>query len=91
MLVLTQHGPVHLKAILRGLTGCPSSLSQSQHVLLCQRVNLAIRPHRLSKGFISAPCVVYLGLGSLWRGIRYLSPAGDYIVRYSSLNLLVPR
>jgi hypothetical protein len=85
MLVLTQHGPVHLKAILRGLTGCPSSLSQSQHVLLCQSVSLAIRPHRLSRRFHSASCVVYLGPGALWRGIRYLSPAGACIIRYSSL------
>ena len=86
MLVLTQHGPVHLKAVLRGLTSS-ESWSQSQHVPLCQRVNLAIRPHRLSRRFHSASCVVYLGLGSLWRGIRYLYPATDYVVRYRGLNL----
>jgi hypothetical protein len=30
---------------------------------------------------------VYLGLGALWRGIRYLYPATDYVVRYRGLNL----
>jgi hypothetical protein len=83
MLVLTQHGPVHLKAILRGLTSS-EIWSQSQHVL-CQSVSLAIRPHRLSRRFHSASCVMYLGPGAPWRSIRDLLPAGDYIVRYSSL------
>jgi len=76
------------RVISYGLTGSARNLSQSQHVLLCQRASLAIRPHRLSRRQKDcASCVVYLGPSSLWRGIRNLYPATDYVVRYRGLNL----